>query len=299
MTMQKAVSAVLETAKQIDINDSSKIIIMSDCHRGDGNWYDNFSANQNLYFYALAHYYKEGYIYIDLGDSEDLWENRNFSGIINMHLDIFLLLKQFYNESRLYLIYGNHDIAKRDDKWLQQNYYSYFDSNCRKMIPLFPDIKTYNGIVLNYMDTNNKILLLHGHQVDFLNSTLWRVARMIVRHLWRPLEMLGVHDPSRAGKNYKKMHIIEKKLMKWVKTEKHILVAGHTHRPVFPDEKKAPYFNAGCAVHPYSITGLEITNGEITLVKWALETKDDGTLFVCKNVLAGATKLSCYFEYFK
>ncbi len=33
------------------------MIIMSDCHRGSGDNYDNFLKNQNIFESALLHYY--------------------------------------------------------------------------------------------------------------------------------------------------------------------------------------------------------------------------------------------------
>ena len=296
MLASNNISNVFKTAKQLDFDNSSKLAIMGDCHRGDGNWYDNFSPNQNLYFHALNHYYKENYTYIDLGDSEELWENKNFSKIVNMNLDVFLLLKKFHEESRLYFIYGNHDIVKKDDKWLKNNYYQYFDNRLKKIVPLFPDIQTFSGIALNYANTNSQILLLHGHQVDFFNSVFWRFSRILVRHIWRPLELLGVHDPSHAAENYKKMHIVEKRLQRWAQKKNKILIAGHTHRVTFPDVNEIPYFNVGCAVYPHIITGIEIINGEIMLIKWSLKTRDDGSLFVSRDILDGPIKLFCYFN---
>jgi len=106
----KHISKVFETAEQITFDDSSRIVLMSDCHRGDGSWADDFSRNQNLYFAALTHYYKEKYTYIEIGDGDELWENSRFSDIKQMHSDVFWLLSKFYNEGRLYLIFGNHEI---------------------------------------------------------------------------------------------------------------------------------------------------------------------------------------------
>ena len=34
----------------------SKFILMSDCHRGQGNWGDNFLPNQNVFYGALEYY---------------------------------------------------------------------------------------------------------------------------------------------------------------------------------------------------------------------------------------------------
>lgn len=74
-----------------------------------------------------------------------------------------------------------------------------------------------------------------------------------------------------------------------------MLIAGHTHRPMFPEVGEPPYFNDGSCVHPHVITAIEIANGDIMLVKWNIKTKNDGTLFVDRDVLAGPRKLKDYF----
>ena len=74
-----------------------------------------------------------------------------------------------------------------------------------------------------------------------------------------------------------------------------MLIAGHTHRPVFPDNEAPPYFNDGSCVHPRCITGIEIQNGEVILIKWLCKPKDDATLitplFIMREELAGPKKL--------
>ena len=49
---------------------------MSDCHRGQGTEGDNFLKNQNLFLGALEYYNHRGFIYIELGDGDELCENR-------------------------------------------------------------------------------------------------------------------------------------------------------------------------------------------------------------------------------
>jgi len=296
MNTLKRISEVFESAEEIIFDDSSKIVLMSDCHRGDGNWADDFSKNQNVYFAALTHYFDENYTYIEIGDGDELWENKRFSEITRAHSDIFWLMSKFFERGRLKLIFGNHDIVKKNDMFVKNNLYQYFDEQKGKNIPLFKDIKLHEGIVLKHRVSNSKIFLMHGHQVDFINDTMWRLTRFLVRHLWKPLNSFGVNDPTRTAENYHKKQAVEKKLISWVIKEKQMLIAGHTHRAMFPKVGQPPYFNDGSCVHPRCITAMEINFGCISLVKWYVNTKDDGTLFIDKEVLAGPTKLKDYFD---
>lgn len=295
MKKLKRISEVFQSAEQISFNDSSRLVLMSDCHRGDGSWADNFSKNQNPYFAALNHYYNENYTYIEIGDGDELWENKKFSNIIQTHRDLFKLLSKFFKENRLYMIFGNHDIVKKNDKFVKNYLYQYFDEREKKYLPLFENIKVHEGLVLRYEVTNDKILLLHGHQVDCLNDQLWILSRFLVRYLWRPLELFGVNDPTSTAKNYEKKDIVEKSLTEWIKKEKHMLIAGHTHRPMFPEKGKPPYFNSGSCVHPRSITAIEISDGNIVLVEWNTKTRDDGTLFIGRDIIAGPRPLKNCF----
>ena len=288
------ISKVFESAEEIPFDDSSRIILMSDVHRGDGGWADDFSRNQNLYFAALTHYYNEDYTYIEIGDGDELWKNKNLSDIKYVHSHVFWLLSKYFDAGRLYLIFGNHDMVKSDNEFVKNNLYQYFDEREKKNIPLFENIKLHEGLVLRHRVTDQKILLIHGHQVSVIDYEMWRVSRFLVRYLWRPLESFGVNDPTSTAKSSDKKDAVENQLIEWVKQEKHMLIAGHTHRSRFPEIGEPQYFNDGSCVHPRCITGIEIADGNITLVKWDVKTKDDGTLFIGREVLAGPSELKDY-----
>lgn len=294
MNNLERISKVFESAEEIPFDDSSRLILMSDIHRGDGGWADDFSKNQNLYFAALTHYYNENYTYIEIGDGDELWKNKKLSDIITVHSHVFWLLSKFFNEGRLHLIFGNHDMVKNDNNFAKNNLYQYFDEREKKNLPLFENITLHEGLVLRHSVTNQKIFLIHGHQVSFIDYEMWKVSRFLVRYLWRPLESFGFNDPTSTAKNYNKKDAVERKLIEWVTREKHMLIAGHTHRPMFPEVGEPKYFNDGSSVHPRCITGIEITGGYITLVKWDVKTKNDGTLFIAREILAGPRKLKDY-----
>jgi UDP-2,3-diacylglucosamine pyrophosphatase LpxH len=296
MNTLKRISKVFESAEEINFDYSSKFVLMSDCHRGDGNWSDDFSKNQNLYFAALTNYYYKGYTYIEIGDGDELWENKRFSDIRREHSDVFRLLSKFFYEGRLNFIFGNHDMVKKDNRFVKNNLYEYFDEREKKNVPLFENIKLHEGLVLRYRDTNDKIFLMHGHQADCLNDRMWKLARFLVRYLWRPLNLFGVNDPTRTAENYHKKQAVEKKLIEWVIGEKQMLIAGHTHRPRFPEVGEPPYFNDGSSVHPRCITAIEIDFGSIKLVKWFVNTRENGNLFIDREVLEGPTRLKDYFD---
>ena len=275
----KRLEDVWEKVPIVEFDDNSKFVIMSDCHRGIANWGDNFAPNQHLFFAALYDYYKNGYAYIELGDGDELWENRKPEQILRAHSDAFWLMSEFYKKNRLLMVFGNHDKVKVKNEFAR-----------RYLEEQFPGIKISEGVRLRYKCSGEELFLVHGHQGDLLNDTLWWLGRFLVRYVWRPLELFGLHDPTDAGKSYEKANRVERKLEKWVDQRGISLITGHTHRSRLTDRLPG-YFNTGSCVHPRCITALEITDGEIILVKWAVYVGENNFLKVQKEILDGPVKL--------
>lgn len=263
----RKLNKILKKSKKVFIDDDSKIVIMSDCHRGDGSNSDNFMKNELIFLKSLNYYDKNGFMYIELGDGDEMWEVKDYPKIIEVHIESFRKLKKFHDSNRLIMIYGNHDILKKSPYVLKQTFSKYkLDT---KEESLLENLKVYESLILNYK--NHDLFLIHGHQVDFLNSTLWMFSRFLVRYIWKTLENIGLKDPTGTSKNHGVTKNTEKKLQEWSKINHKILIAGHTHRAVFPNTGESMYFNDGSCIHPNGITALEIENGNITLVKWEKE----------------------------
>ncbi len=278
---------LLKTSPVIYYDCLSRFALMSDCHRGVGDWSDNFLKNQSLYHAALTHYYQNDYTYIELGDGDELWENRDMQKIIEAHSNTFRLLSDFYHENRLYMLYGNHDYVKKRQKFIGHNLKDYYcESECCK-IPLMPGICAYESLLLENRLTGHRIFLVHGHQGDILNDILWKLSRFLVRYLWRPLELIAFHDPTSAAKNNSKKGAVERRLSDWASSNSQMLITGHTHRPMFPANENSYYYNCGSCVHPQSVTALEICDEKIQLVKWSMQTREDLGLYVGREILAG------------
>lgn len=294
MSINSRLSQVFSSSIRIPFDDYSRFIIMSDCHRGDASYSDNFSNNQNIFFAALLYYFERGFTYIELGDGDELWENRDINSIISSHSDAFWLMSQFYKEGRFYMLYGNHDIVKKDPKYSRTNCHSFFCDSIISYLPLFPGIVIHEGLILDYTPIPYQIFLTHGHQADILNDTFWRLSRFLVRYLWRPLELIGIRDPTSAAKNNDRKSKVERRLADWSVKNNKMIITGHTHRPLFPQPGENLYFNDGSCVHPRCITGIEIVNGSLALIKWAVMTRPDRTLFVGREVLEGPVRIEDY-----
>lgn len=284
-----------KNAPRLSFNDNSKFIIFSDCHRGNNSFADDFANNRNSYYHALSHYFREGFTYCELGDGDELWENLKFEPIFEAHKNVFRLMQLFFNEDRLYRILGNHDMAYSDPKYVEKHLYHYCDPVTDEKVPLFPGFTFSEALVLQHEETKQEIFMIHGHQADWLHYYMWKFNRFMVRVLWRQLQIFGIGDPTSPARNNRELNKIERRTKKWIIANNNIFtITGHTHRPRFPQPGEIPYFNDGSCVHPRAITGLEIENGEITLIKWEIATTEEGFLKAIRVVLEGPRKLSSY-----
>lgn len=295
MSSSSRISSAYKNARRISFNDASQFVIFSDCHRGDNSFADEFANNRNIYFHALKHYYQEGYTYCELGDGDELWENREFKSVLEAHKNVFELMRLFFNEGRLFRLVGNHDMVYKRQRFIEKHLYSYLNKVTGKDEPLFPGIQFTEGLILEHETSKQEIFMMHGHQADWMNYRGWKFNRFMVRAVWRQLQVVGISDPTSPAKNFKELIKVERRTKKWIINNNNIFtITGHTHRPRFPEPGEIAYFNDGSCVHPRSITGLEIKDGAISLIKWQIATTEDGTLKVIRVLLEGPQKISKY-----
>lgn len=295
MSSNSRLTRAYQQAKVIEFTKEDKFILLSDCHRGDNSFADDFANNRNIYSHAINHYYENGFQYCELGDGDELWENRSFKTIFNAHRNIYESLKKFHSENRMHLIWGNHDMVYKNPSYVKKHLSTFFNPKTGKEEALFPNLKYHEGIILRDTDSCKELFLAHGHQADWWNYIFWKWSRFFVRILWKPLQIMGISDPTSPAKNYKELIKVERKIKKWIINNNNLItIVGHTHRPRFPEPGEIPLFNDGSCVHPRSITGIEIENGALCLIKWHIDTKQDGTLQIIRTILEGPENISDY-----
>lgn len=288
---------LLENSEVIEIAENSKIIFFSDCHRGDGGRADDFAHNQFVYIAALKHYLKEGFTYIELGDGDELWENKNFERIKMTYRTVFKLFESFHRDRRFYFIWGNHNRRWKNMAKFQQQFTSIIDEASNRRISILQGLKSHEALVLEYgQDKKRRILLVHGHQGELLNDTFWWLGRFFVGKVWRIVQLFfGVPDLTSPARNYHMQLRSDRRFRKWAEQSGVPIIIGHTHNPVFPSKDEVAYFNDGCCIHPRCITGFEIVNGTILLIKWFLALSSDNTLSIRREILDGPRSLDELF----
>jgi predicted phosphodiesterase len=283
---------------------TGKFIILSDQHKGARDDMDIFALAEDNYLAALDHYNKHQFFYINLGDSEELWENL-FITIKRHNKTTFESEKQFLSRNAFLKIFGNHDL--------------YWDNDPLAAVSLLQiygqQIKIHEGVILQ-TQVNDKplnIYLTHGHQGDLQSDGNW-FSKWFVSDIWAPFQAylrINLNTPA----NNDQLKTDHNRLMyEWIAgRENTLLITGHTHQPVFrslthleklydqltkarkggdtaaiatiqhqitqrhikgdvvPDFSAyhPTYFNSGCCCFDDGdITGIEIADGFIRLIKW-------------------------------
>jgi hypothetical protein len=209
--------------------DDLRAVVFSDHHRGRGDGADDFMRCEPAYAAALGWYLEQGYELWLLGDVEELWEN-DADDVMDRYQDILALEAEFGD--RLWRFYGNHDLT-----WQKQSHVE------EDLAPHVPGTEVREALKVVFTDDGKplaSLFLVHGHQgtIDSGNLLVVPFSRFIVRFGWGTLQRArGFANTSPAtdavlrGKH-------DRAMATWADAhpERIVLVAGHTHRPVFPGQ---------------------------------------------------------------
>jgi UDP-2,3-diacylglucosamine pyrophosphatase LpxH len=88
---------------------TARFIIFSDQHKGGKDLADDFRLAEENYMAALQYYHQQDFTFISLGDSEELWENTPKTVIEKNRLSLLEEAK-FLQHDRYYRVFGNHDL---------------------------------------------------------------------------------------------------------------------------------------------------------------------------------------------
>ncbi|MBI9047179.1 MAG: hypothetical protein JEZ06_22015 [Anaerolineaceae bacterium] len=287
MNKNNRLNEVFNNSERIEFNNDDCIVFFSDVHRGNNSLADEFAHNQIIYFHALSHYYDAGFTYVELGDGDDIMKFKFIDILRDSHEHIYEMLEKFHLEGRFHYIYGNHDFAYRNPDTLLKKSKEQLHFHQGNQDNLFLDFPVSEGKVFSHQESGLNFFVTHGHQGETLNDKLPWLTQFLLRNFWRPLQLIGIQDPTSVGRNKYKSKNIEKKLIDWVAANNQPMICGHTHQEHFPEKNEPPYFNTGSCVHPRWITCIEIKKGRISLVRWHIKPRKKGSLYVKRKVING------------
>jgi hypothetical protein len=211
----------------MDLNDV-RWIIFSDQHRGGRGPGDRFARAERAYNAALGHYVEAGYTLLLLGDVEELWARRP-GEVMRSYPYTLELESEFFVRGRYMRFFGNHDTD-----WS-------VESRTREHLwPFFPGLSVLESLRVRLTSQGSNVgtlFLAHGHQGSTFSDRHQRIARFAVRNFWRPVQRFFKSPGTTPAADFELRERHDRALYRWAAShEDLVLVAGHTHRPVFMSE---------------------------------------------------------------
>ncbi|MGC4035140.1 MAG: metallophosphoesterase [Chitinophagaceae bacterium] len=282
-----------------------KFIIFSDQHKGARDGADDFTLAEPNYLAALDYYNQNNFHFISLGDNEELWEN-TLAQVKDCNAATFEAEKKFIERSAFVKIFGNHDLfwqndpfavtqlkaiygvnvkiyegvilpvmigdknlnifcthghqgdAQSDGNWFSKFFVARIWGPLQGYLRINPNTPAYNNeektlhndIMYKWSAQFNDILLITGHT----HQPVFESLTLLEKLYWQMQMARRDHKEDEISK-------LQEEIKKREKEFSAVSVDYLTMKP--------SYFNSGCCCFSDGdITGLEIENGNIRLIKW-------------------------------
>jgi hypothetical protein len=219
--------------RTFDLDGDEKVVIFSDQHKGTRDGADDFWRAERAYCSALAYYLELRHRLIVLGDAEELWETWFPRKVISKHDgegQALTLEAEFHAASRYDRTWGNHDLQWRSPAAV--------DKHLGKGGPFGEGFVAREALklrVVRNQETLGVLFLVHGHQGTADSEVITRISRPVIRFfgfLQRRFKR-GWNTPANEP-DLRERH--DRAMFEWAKSKSGqgvVLIAGHTHRPVF------------------------------------------------------------------
>ncbi len=284
-----------------------RVIIFSDQHKGARDGADDFTMAEPNYLAALDYYDLNDYCLIALGDSEELWENslskvreknektfeaekrfvqrKSFAKVIGNH-DLYWgndplapwQLKNIYGRDmkvyegvmistmvddrpfRIFCTHGHQGDAQSDGNWFSKFFISRIWAPLQAYLRINPNTPAYdnekktlhNEIMYEWSAAQKDIILVTGHTHQPVFASLTHIER-----LYKDFQFASSRNDAAE---------LARVRDEIVKREKEFTAVALDYLTMRPS-----YFNSGCCCFSDGdITGIEIVEGSIRLVKWEM-----------------------------
>ncbi|HYE56036.1 MAG TPA: metallophosphoesterase [Chitinophagaceae bacterium] len=285
-----------------------RFIIFSDQHKGGRDLADDFRLAEKNYLEALRYYYENGYTLICLGDCEELWENEP-KKLMEANRKALDAEAQFLHAGRYHRVFGNHDLEwkyeiqralylkpvfgdklkvceglilqtpynndvysvflthghqgdQRSDgnafsKWIVAAIWTpiqrFLEINIDTVSDSIELVDKHNIIMYQWSATQKNLVFISGHTHKPVFASLDHVERLTTQ-LARAKEE---NDTTRIAE---------------LQAELEKRKAEYAGKQFLKTMAIPSYFNTGCCCFfDGDITGIEIADGDIRLVKWEQE----------------------------
>jgi len=285
-----------------------RIIILSDQHRGTRDGSDDFAVCETSYLAALDYYNRGKFYYINLGDCEELWENTLF-GITKHNETVYDKEKLFISRDAYCKVFGNHDLFWDNDPlasfWLKKIYGkairiftgvlirvdfstgTFLDIFCTHghqgdkqsdgnafskwfVSYIWGPLQNFLEININSPSANDNLKTLHNMYMYDWSAAQEKIL-LITGHTHQPVFNSLTHLERLYQRLEKARTLNDKDALEKIEAE----IPRRKREYNFVNQSfgkmKPTYFNSGCCCFDDgTITGIEISEGSIRLVKWSL-----------------------------
>ena len=295
--------------KRLNLNEiNQRLIIFSDQHRGARDGADDFAICENSYLTALDYYNQEKFYYVNLGDCEELWENTLFT-IAKYNEVVFEKENLFIARDAYCKVFGNHDLFWDNDPlvpfWLKKIYGKVIriytgvlirvDFSAGKYLDIFcthghqgdkqsdgnafskwfvsyvwGPLQNFLNINTNDPSANDNLKTLHNiYMYDW--SAAQENTVLVTGHTHQPVFNSLTHL-ERLYQQLKKAYTLnDADAQKKIEAEIPRRKREYDYVNQSFDDMRPTYFNSGCCCfEDGTITGIEICDGFIRLIKWSL-----------------------------
>jgi predicted phosphodiesterase len=280
-----------------------RFIVFSDQHKGAKDGSDDFAFSEKNYLHALDYYNNNDFHLISLGDSEELWEN-SVSKVKRSNKDSFEKEKLFLHRYSFTKVFGNHDLewdnspiaslelesiygqkvpiyegvilrsigaaplniflthGHQGDELSDGNWFSkWFVANIWAPLQAYLSINPNTPAFQDHLKTDHN-LFMYEWIAKYKNMLL------ITGHTHQPVFQSLTHLESLYRKLAVAKEANDEATIQLIESEIQLKKLKGQRLPDFTAYQPT-YFNSGCCCfNDGDITGIEIADGKIRLVKW-------------------------------
>jgi predicted phosphodiesterase len=286
----------------VDAN-SGKFILFSDQHKGRKNGADDFLLAESNYIAALNHYDREGFHLICLGDCEELWEN-TLQQVIKHNEHSFEAEKKFATRNAFTKIFGNHDLDWEINPTSAKDLRGLYDAEIAVLEGVMLQFKINNKSLKIFCTHGHQGDLQSDGNLfsKFFVSKIWAPLQAYLRinpntpaynatlktehntlmYEWssqqKDLLLITGHTHQPVFESLTHLERVQREDARREAKDGYTQIPGSAdhgdlHKTLmnveFFSKIKPTYFNTGCCCYDDGdITGIEIDDGFIKLVKW-------------------------------
>ena len=214
------------TEEQVLDLDTARVVVFSDLHKGDREGADDFRRCDRAYQAALGYYLEQGHRLIVLGDAEELWK---FSPdeVLKAYPESLELEAEFHRQGRYERFWGNHD-----DNWRRPA------EVAKRLSRFYGELNVREALKLRVTSGGQDfglIFLVHGHQGTLESERFAWFSKLVVHYVWRPMQRKFGFSATTPATDWDLRAKHNEALFSWARSHpaKPLLIAGHTHKPVF------------------------------------------------------------------